>query len=45
MFLLCFLTFAALPVSDLRISICRLYDRQLTGFLRGQLLGLVIFRN
>jgi hypothetical protein len=27
-----------LPVSDFRISICRLNDRQLTGLLRGCLL-------
>ena len=38
-------TYAALPVSDLRISICRLNDRQLTGLLRGLSLTLVIFRD
>lgn len=37
-------SYTALPVSDLRISICRLNDRQLTGLLRGLTLGLVIFR-
>jgi hypothetical protein len=36
----CF-TYTALPVSDLRISICRLNDRQLTGLLRGLSLTLV----
>jgi nucleoid-associated protein YgaU len=38
-------TYTALPVSDLRISICRLNDRQLTGLLRGLSLTLVIFRD